>query len=147
MPEYTPKRDDYQAAVRAYHARTPMHAFLGLHLEEIGPGRVRVSLPKRTELTQQNGFVHAGALIALADAACGMAAWTLLPERHNLLSVQISTSLQRAADCAVVMAEGLVTKAGERLMIAEGTVYDASDASKKPLVRATVTLVVLPEGG
>lgn len=143
--DYTPRRPDFENAVRAYHARTPMHAFMGMQLEAVEPGCVRVSLPRRAGLTQQNGFLHAGALISLADATCGMAAWTLIPAGHNLLSVQISTSLQRAADCERVMAEGVVTKAGKRLMVAEGTVYDLSDATMKPLVKATVTLVVMSD--
>jgi uncharacterized protein (TIGR00369 family) len=145
MAEFTPRQQDFENAVRAYHARTPLHALLGMHLEQIEAGRVTVSMPRRTELTQQNGFLHAGVLIALADASAGMAAWTLLPEKHNLLSIQISTSLQRAADCERAVAEGVVTKPGKRLMVAEGTVYAAGDGSRTALIKATVTLAVLPE--
>lgn len=145
MSEYQPKQIDFEQAVRAYHARTPMHVLLGMHLVSIEAGRVVASMPRRAELTQQNGFLHAGALIALADAAAGMAAWSLIPAKHNLLSVQISASLQRAADCLEVVAEGIVIKPGKRLMVAEGTVYAAGDPARTVLIKATVTLAVLPE--
>lgn len=145
MSEFQPSQTDFESAVRAYHARTPMHALLGMQLVTIEAGRVVASMPRRKELTQQNGFLHAGALIALADAAAGMAAWTLIPARHNLLSIQISTSLQRAADCPEVVAEGIVVKPGKRLMVAEGTVYAAGDEARTILIKATVTLAVLPE--
>lgn len=143
MPEFTPKNENYRQAVQNYHDRTPLHRLLGMELLEIAPGRVVVAMDRREEFTQQNGFLHAGILISLADAAGGMAAWTLIEKDSNLLSVQISTSLQEAADCARVMAEGIVVKAGRRLMVCETTVYRDGDEKKTPLIRATVTLMVL----
>lgn len=145
MPEFIPRHEQYEQSVRDYHARTPLHRFLGMELESIEPGRVTVAMARREEFTQQNGFLHAGILISLADAAAGMAAWTLLDENSNLLSVQISTSLQMAADCERVVAEGVVVKAGGRLMVSEATVYRDGDKSKTPLIKATITLLVLPE--
>jgi uncharacterized protein (TIGR00369 family) len=147
MAQFTPRNEQYEQSVRDYHDRTPLHRFLGMELESVEPGRVTVSMAKRDQFLQQNGYLHAGILISLADAAAGMAAWTLLDKKSNLLSVQISTSLQKAADCERVVAEGVVVKAGGRLMVSEATVYREGDESKSPLIRATVTLMVLSARG
>lgn len=39
---------------------------LGARLTHIGPGRVHIVLPARPEVTQQHGYVHAGATSAIA---------------------------------------------------------------------------------
>lgn len=45
---------------------------------KVGPGRVHIELPARPEVTQQHGYVHAGATSAVADSAGGYAALSLL---------------------------------------------------------------------
>ena len=35
-------------------------ATIGARLAEVGPGRVVIELPYRADLTQQDGFIHAG---------------------------------------------------------------------------------------
>ncbi len=42
---------------------------LGAHLTRISPGRVHLTLPSRPEVSQQHGYVHAGATSAVADSA------------------------------------------------------------------------------
>ena len=42
-------------------------AHLGAELADISSGRVTIRLPYRNELTQQDGFFHAGASSAIAD--------------------------------------------------------------------------------
>jgi len=45
------------------------------------------------ELTQQNGFVHAGIITAGLDNACGIAAFTLMPKDTEILTVEFKTNL------------------------------------------------------
>ena len=42
---------------------------LGAELVEVTPGRVRIDLARRPEVSQQHGYVHAGATSAIADSA------------------------------------------------------------------------------
>ncbi|MCB2230162.1 PaaI family thioesterase [bacterium] len=139
----TPGREDYKGTVRAYHESTPVHRYLGMELGSIEPGRVIVAMPVRAEFTQQNGFVHAGILTALADAAAGMAAWSLIGEKDNLLSVSIAVSLMRAAKADCLTAEGRVVKAGERVMFCEASVWATDDPERRELVRASFTIAVV----
>ena len=39
-----------------------------------------LSLPVRSDLLAPNGFLHAGAVVALADTACGYGCFASLPE-------------------------------------------------------------------
>lgn len=139
----TPKREDFADSVRAYHDSTPVHKHLGIELDSIEPGTVDVSMPVRPAFTQQNGYVQAGILTALADAAAGMAAWSLLGPGDNLLSVHVSVSLMRAAKADRLAAEGRVVKAGERMMFCEASVWTADDPERKESVRANFTMVVV----
>jgi uncharacterized protein (TIGR00369 family) len=61
---------------------------LGANLGAIGPGSVVIELPFRADLTQQHGFIHAGIITAIADSACGYAAFTLMPPDAAVLTVE-----------------------------------------------------------
>ena len=114
MSPYTPARDNFRQIVRHYHESTPVHAFLGFDLVDIEPGFVSAVMPMRNEMTQQNGYLQAGILMALADSVAGMAGLTLLEEGQTLLSVNISSQLMRPAKADRIRAEGTVLKAGSR---------------------------------
>ncbi len=53
---------------------------LGLEILEHERGRIVAALPIRSELLAPNGFLHAAAVIGLADTACGYGCRALLPE-------------------------------------------------------------------
>jgi acyl-coenzyme A thioesterase PaaI-like protein len=55
-------------------ARQGLMSLLGARLTHIGPGRVHITLPARPEVSQQHGYVHAGATSTIADSAGGYAA-------------------------------------------------------------------------
>ena len=119
MSLYTPARDDFRDIVRRYHDSTPVHALLGFDLVDIEPGFVSAVMPMRNEMTQQNGYLQAGILMALADSVAGMAGLTLLDEGQTLLSVNISSQLMRPAKADRICAEGSVLKAGGRFHFTE----------------------------
>jgi uncharacterized protein (TIGR00369 family) len=142
MMEFTPAREDFREIVREYHRSTPVHGLLGFELADISPGFVSAVLPVRKELTQQNGFVQAGILIALADSVAGMAGLSLLDRGQTLLSVNIATQLMRPASAAKIRAEGSVAKMGGRFYFTEAVLFDDSDPDRKPLMKFSMTLAV-----
>jgi uncharacterized protein (TIGR00369 family) len=93
-------------------------------------------------LTQQNGFFQAGALIGLADMVGGAAAYSLMGEGENVLSVNFAVSLMRPADYDRIWAEGKVIKAGKRLYVAEARLY-GDQTLERLLVAATITLMAV----
>ena len=72
---------------------------LGAQLVHVEDGEVHILLPFDTRLTQQHGYLHAGAITSVVDSACGYAALTKAPEDHEVVTVSSrSTSFgQRSA--------------------------------------------------
>ncbi|MBD3402147.1 hotdog fold thioesterase [candidate division GN15 bacterium] len=144
VSQFEPGRQDYIEAVRQYHAATPMHTRLGIAIESIEPGRVVATMPFDRTMAQQNGYVHAGTLVTLADAVAGMAAMTLAGADQNILSVNITVQLLRSSAASKLIASGQVIKAGRRFSFCEATVWAADDPEGKPLVKASITMAVVP---
>jgi acyl-coenzyme A thioesterase PaaI-like protein len=71
MATFAPADPAFESRVRASFARQQMMATLGATLERVAPGEVDVRLPFRPALTQQHGFLHAGAMTTVVDSACG----------------------------------------------------------------------------
>ncbi|HEY0082380.1 MAG TPA: PaaI family thioesterase [Pyrinomonadaceae bacterium] len=103
---------------------------IGADLRRIEPGAVSIALPYRADLTQQNGYIHAGIITAIADSACGYAASTLMPAGSEVLSVEFKVNLLRPAAGEEFVAEAQVIKAGRTLTVTRCDVYaQASDES------------------
>jgi uncharacterized protein (TIGR00369 family) len=68
-------------------------ALLGARLGEVTPGRVQVILPARPEVSQQLGYIHAGATSAIADTAGGFAALTMFDASSEILTVEYKINL------------------------------------------------------
>jgi len=144
MAELRPRRDDYAEILRSVFADVPFHRTLNLALDEVRPGFVSVYMTPDEHLMQHAGFLHAGALIGLADAAAGAAAFTLMAEGERLLSANFAVSMLRPGSSERLRAEGRVIKAGKRLYFTEAKVYDAGGeaADERLLVSASITMSV-----
>jgi uncharacterized protein (TIGR00369 family) len=126
--------------IAAIFAAQPMLAHLGITLGEVAAGRCALHLPRQPALTQQNGFLHAGALTTLADTACGFAAYTLMPEGANVLTAEFKLNLLRPADGdAVARAE--VIRAGRLLSVARADIFCTGPQGERLCATMTATLV------
>lgn len=143
MAKFIPQNEDFQASVKRLFDATGMHKHLGITLTSLEPGMAVAHMDWRPELTQQHLALHAGALITLADAVAGCAAWSLLAEGENLVSVNISASLMRLADTKRVRGEGRVIKPGTKFYFCEGVVFDDESTESKPLITCAVTIAVI----
>src|SRR4051794_39893804 len=115
MPEETshePAAPEIQTRVRASFDRQGLMRHLGAELTHIGPGRVHITLPRRPEVTQQHGYIHAGATSAIADSAGGYAAFTLFPENTAVLSVEYKINFVAPARGDYLEAVGTVLRSG-----------------------------------
>jgi uncharacterized protein (TIGR00369 family) len=96
---------------------------IGARLRLVEPGAVAIMLPYREDLTQQNGHIHAGIITAIADSACGYAAYTLMPAGSEVLSVEFKVNLLRPAAGEEFVAEATVLRAGRTLTVTRCDVY------------------------
>jgi len=87
MP-YEPLNPSFAEEIRRSFARQTIMALLGAELGRVDPGLIEITLPYRTDLTQQHGYLHAGVVTTIADSACGYAAYSLMPAGTEVLSVE-----------------------------------------------------------
>ncbi len=114
---------DYAARVHASFARQRVMALFGASLARVEPGRVEIALPYRADLTQQDGYLHAGVVTTIADSACGYAALTLMPAGCEVLSVEFKINLLRPAAGDRFVARASVLKPGRTLSITRADVF------------------------
>src|SRR5207248_10896912 len=93
MATFTAPDPEYGTKVRLSFAEQRAMATIGASLGMVEPGAVDVVLPFREDLTQQDGFLHAGVVAAIADSACGYAAHTLMPVTARVLSIEFKLNL------------------------------------------------------
>ncbi len=79
--------------------------WLGMQVDSMQPHEVRLSMAIAPHHTAPNGFLHAGALVSLADTACGYGCVANLPASASgfttleLKSNHVGTALQGHVDC------------------------------------------------
>ena len=130
-----PQDPRWEARVRDSFARQRLMTTLGARLERVAPGAVDIALPHDEENTQQHGFVHAGALAAIADSACGYAALSLMPPDAGVLSIEFKINMLAPAKAPLLLARGAVVKAGRTITVCRAEVV-APDGDGERIVAA-----------
>jgi len=114
---------EFARRIRESFTRQGLMGHLGAKLAAIEPGMVEICVPFRAELTQQHGYFHAGVTGAIADTACGYAAYTLMPADATVLTVEYKLNLLAPAEGEELIARAKVVKAGKTLTICSGDVF------------------------
>ena len=104
-----------------------------------------IELAVRDELTQQHGFLHAGALATAADSACGYAALTLMPPGAAVLSVEFKINMLAPAAGDRIVARGRVIRAGKTVTVCWGEVT-AYEGESERLVATMVGTMMTVQG-
>ena len=117
--------------VRESFARQTIMSLIGGELTRVEPGIIEISLPYRTDLTQQHGYVHAGIITTIADSACGYAAYTLMPPGSDVLAVEFKVNLLRPAKGDTFVARAEVMKSGRTLTVVRADVHALSKDSRE----------------
>ncbi|WP_425471878.1 PaaI family thioesterase [Streptomyces piniterrae] len=125
---------EVQKRIQASFDRQGLMSHLDARITHIAPGRVRIELPSRPEVTQQHGYFHAGATSAIADSAGGYAAYTLFPEDSDVLTVEYKINLLAPAVGDHIEAVGTVLKSGRTLTVCQLEVFGVRDDGERKLV-------------
>src|SRR3989442_7345035 len=99
---------DFSTHVRASFRKQKIMRLFGARITRLERGLVEISAKNRPDLEQQDGYVHAGALVALADSAGGYAALTLLPSGSRVLSVEVKLDFLLPAARSIIRGRGTV---------------------------------------
>lgn len=132
---------EVQARIRNSFEQQGLMRHLGARLDHVGAGRVHIVLPSRPEVTQQHGYVHAGATSAIADSAGGYAALTLFSEDSEVLTVEYKVNLVAPAAGDHLEAVGTVRKAGRTLSVCQLDVYGVTGDKRTLVATGQQTLI------
>jgi uncharacterized protein (TIGR00369 family) len=129
------------ARVRASFERQAMMATLGVDLSGVAAGRVELVVKHDDRFTQQHGFMHAGAVAAVLDSACGYAAFTVMPPDAAVLTVSYTINLLAPAAGERFVMTGEVIRAGRTLVVCRGEAVADGAATPFAVMQATLTAV------
>jgi len=134
---------EFEARVRLSFAEQRVMATIGASLGIVEPGAVDVVLPFRDDLTQQDGFLHAGIVAAVADSACGYAAHTLMPATARVLSIEFKLNLLAPAVGDRLEARGRVIRAGRTITVCRADVVAVIGNDEKLVATMTGTMMTV----
>lgn len=131
---FAPLNPSFAEEVTQNFAQQPVMNLIGARLAHVEPGVVEIELPFRADLTQQDGYLHAGVITTVADSAAGYAAFTLMPAGSRVLSIEFKVNLLRPARGELFVARAEVIKAGRTLTVVRADVFASSENPEKELV-------------
>jgi uncharacterized protein (TIGR00369 family) len=120
--------------IKASFAKQTIMGLIGAELSRVEPGIIEITLPYRTDLAQQHGYLHAGIVTTIADSACGYAAYSLMPPKSEVLSVEFKVNLMRPAKGELFVALAEVVKSGRTLTVVRADVLGVDHTGKRELV-------------
>lgn len=122
-PRFEIQDPEYRRRVQESFARQGLMKHLGAQLCSLQPGGVEIRVSFRPELTQQHDYFHAGVTGAVADSACGYAAYTLMPADSSVLTVEYKMNLLAPADGEELIARARVVRSGRTLKVCTADVF------------------------
>jgi uncharacterized protein (TIGR00369 family) len=133
----------FEDRVRTSFAKQGLMSTLGATLANVAPGVVKIAIHPTSAISQQHGFVHAGAVSAIADTAAGYAALSLMPLDRGVLTTEFKINLVAPAIGDRIVARGKVIKAGRTLTLAQTEVFAESGGQTKLIALLTATLMAV----
>ena len=127
--------------VRASFERQAMMATLGARLTAVERGRVQIVVGHDDRFTQQHGFLHAGAVSAVLDSACGYAAFSVMPPEAAVLTASYTINLLAPAAGERFTMTGEVVRAGRTLVVCRGEATADGAGPPFAIMQSTLTAV------
>lgn len=129
--------------VRSSFAKQGLMATLGATIGKVEPGYVEIALKPMPAIAQQHGFVHGGAVSAIADAAAGYATLSLLPLDTSVLTTELKINFIAPAIGERIIARGEVVKAGRTLTVAQTRVVAVTGGTEKLVALLVATMMAI----
>ncbi|MFA4085101.1 PaaI family thioesterase [Mycobacteroides salmoniphilum] len=119
--------------------------YLGIESVSYEDSRVTAELPLRAELFAPNGFVHAAAVVGLADTLCGYGCLASLPEgATGFTTIELKTNFLGTARDGKLVGTAVPVHRGRSTQLWDATV--TSDDGRTLAVFRCTQLVLWPRG-
>ena len=110
---------------------------VGVEIDDVADGVVHARLALRDEHMAPNGYLHAAAVIALADTACGYGCILSLPEGGiGFTTIELKTNFIGSAQTGTITCEARLVHGGRTTQLWDATV-SAPDGRQMALFRCT----------
>jgi uncharacterized protein (TIGR00369 family) len=136
--------DGYEQRVRASFHLQGMMSSLAAELVVVREGYAEIRFPFSQQVTQQNGFAHAGAITAVLDSACGYAAFSLAPDGADVLTVEFKVNLLSPAKGEYFVARAQVKRAGRTLTVCTADAFALTGKQEKIVATMIATIMTVP---
>ena len=138
---FVPKTKNYKQKVEDSFKLQKFMDFIGAKLIKVAPGFCEIHLPYNENLTQQDGFFHAGIISTLADNAAGYASFSLMEEDASVLAVEFKLNLISPGVGDLLIARANVLKSGKTLSVCRADVFTMKDGVEKLCAASQATLI------
>jgi uncharacterized protein (TIGR00369 family) len=143
MPNFQPQDPDFARRIRDNFAQQKVMQLIGASLMLVEPGMVEIELPMREDLTQQNGYIHAGIVTTVLDSACGYAAYTLMPAGSGVLSVEFKVNLLAPAKGNLIRVRAEVKRPGRTLTVCTADAFTREEDKSTLCATMLATMICL----
>ncbi|HEY6962034.1 MAG TPA: PaaI family thioesterase [Gaiellaceae bacterium] len=131
-----------QRVLAGEHDPAPVASLIGFRLTAVEAGKVTVELEAGPQHTSPPGTLHGGVLCDIADAAMGMALFSLLDDAETFATVELKINFLKPVWTATLTAVGTVIKQGRTISLCECRVTDGGGSL---VAYATCTQMTLRE--
>ena len=133
--------NDIEERIAASFKLQGLMTTLGAELASVADGEVQITLPFSAQLSQQHGYVHAGAITSVVDSACGYAALTKVSHEYEVVTAEFKINFLRPAIGDRFLAIGRVQSSGKLLTVCTGEVLAFSATARKVIAIMQATIV------
>lgn len=117
---------------------------LGIKFISLDGQSLTAEMAVRPELLAPNGYLHAGAVITLADTTCGFGTLTNLPlGANNFTTIELKSNFLGTAREGVITCTAMLAHGGRTTQIWDAKVVDSTTQKAIALFRCT-QLVLYP---
>lgn len=131
--------------IRQSFARQAFLQNLGAQITHVDKGKVQIEVPITPQISQQQGFAHAGVAFSIGDSAAGYSALTMIEEGFEVVTSEMKIHLLAPATGVCLRATGGVIRAGRKLLVVEADVHALDDKrSARHIAKLMGTMVPVP---
>jgi uncharacterized protein (TIGR00369 family) len=132
---------DLTLAQLADAGSTLFPGLIGVEIDSVEDGRVLGRMALDDRHMAPNGYLHAAAVVGLADTACGYGCLLGLPEGGiGFTTIELKTNFLRTASSGTIACEATLVHGGRTTQIWDATV---TDGQKRTLALFRCTQLIL----
>ncbi|QDZ01325.1 PaaI family thioesterase [Nitratireductor mangrovi] len=110
--------------MRQLYDASPIHAYMGFTLKEVGDGEVTVVLAAKPEFVNGIGVIHGGVITAGLDSAILQSVRSRCADGDRLTTVELKVNFLEGAHPPRLVFRGRAVRVGGSLGVALGDAYD-----------------------